>query len=166
MDHTPRTSPAWPLVFSYKGTILGQGFLADIKLQGRLLAVPELEGVWLYGVNPGALAVGAPTLAAANAELRNSLTRVFIDFAGSVPTFGEFSRLIEQFLDETDDESTREWEAALQEVRAGHMPALEGLSKMPWHLEVVVTEKRVDTVTPQDNILSQEDAEPALAAAA
>src|SRR5438105_3607256 len=54
---------AWPLIFSYKGTIMGKGFLAEIALTGRLLASQEMAGVWLYGVNPGALSVGAPTLA-------------------------------------------------------------------------------------------------------
>ena len=57
---------AWPLCFTYAGSVIGNGFLAHVDLCGRLLAVPEADGVWLYGVNPAAVAVGAPTLSDAN----------------------------------------------------------------------------------------------------
>ena len=48
-------SIAWPLIFTYAGPVFGKGFLAQVELCGRLLAVPEIEGVWLDGVNPEAL---------------------------------------------------------------------------------------------------------------
>lgn len=168
MSEHDRKSIAWPLMFTYRGTILGRGFVADVDLHGRLLATPELEGVWLYGVNPGALAIGAPTLDAANAELRNTLTRLFIDFAQETASFAAFKTRVESYLAETDEGSVQEWEAARKEVRAGHVPVPDGLPKEPDECPsfVNVTEKPLEAVTPQDNPLVQQETKPILAAAA
>ena len=81
MSQTGTTSHAWPLLFKHHGTILGKGFLADIEIHGRVLATPEADGVWIDGVNPGAISLGAATLNDTHAELRSTLARVFIDFA-------------------------------------------------------------------------------------
>jgi hypothetical protein len=80
-------SVVWPLLFTYKGPIIGNGFLSNVELCGKLLAFPETEGVWIDGVNPGAFALGAATLDVANRELREALTRVLVDFAGTAESF-------------------------------------------------------------------------------
>ena len=67
--------------FTYKSRFFGKGYIAEIEMCGRLLAELEMEGVWLYGVNPGAIAVGAVNLAGANVDLHKSLAGVFADFA-------------------------------------------------------------------------------------
>ncbi len=90
----------WPLLFTHKGSVFGNGFLADIELCGRLLAEPNAEGVWLYGVKPGALAVGAVNLATANTELLKALVAVFVDFAEESKTFGQFKSMVEQYFNE------------------------------------------------------------------
>lgn len=168
MSQQDQKSIAWPLMFTYRGTILGRGFLADIDLHGRLLATPEVEGVWLYGVNPGAVAVGSPTLGAANTELRNTLTRLFIDFAEQAPSFDAFKHAVEGYFCESDAASESEWETARQEVRAGRIPVPDGLPKQEgdYPCFVHVTQKQIETVTPQDNLLIQQEAKPVLAAAA
>src|SRR3990170_3436869 len=43
----------WPLCFTYNGSVIGKGFVAHVDLCGRLLAIPEADGVWMHGVNPG-----------------------------------------------------------------------------------------------------------------
>lgn len=163
-----RHAIAWPILFTHRGTILGNGFLAEIELKGRLIATPEVEGVWLYGVNPGALAVSGRTLADANVELRNTLTRVFIDFAEDASTFDAFKTRVEQFFDETDSESVREWEDAVKCVRAGNVVGPEGLIRADANEAryVNVTRKAVEAVTPKDNPLVKEAVDSQLAAAA
>ena len=159
MTQHDQESIAWPLIFSYRGTILGQGFLADINLQGRVLANPESAGVWVYGVNPGAIAVSAPTLDATNIELRNTLTRLFIDFAREAGTFEEFKVAVERFVAESDPISENEWQTARAAVKEGRVAVPSDLLKDTSEAQsfVQVTQKSIDTVTPQDNLLVQQD---------
>ena len=159
MAQNVQKSIAWPLIFFYRGTILGRGFLADINLQGRVLACPESDGVWVYGVNPGAVAVSAPTLAGTNIELRETLTKLFVDFAQAAKTFDEFKAVVERFLQESDAASGQEWDAARAAVRAGELVAPKDLRKetesVPWFVNV--TEKPIETVTPDDNLLIKQE---------
>ena len=157
-------SIAWPLIFSYRGTILGQGFVAEINLQGRVLASPESAGVWVYGVNPGAIAVSAPTLADTNVELRNTLTRLFIDFAQEAGTFDKFKRTVERFVEESDPASEDEWRTARAAVKEGRVTGPSDLPKetsdTPYTVQV--TQKPIKDVTPQDNLLVQQESTPAI----
>lgn len=161
-------SIVWPLVFRYSGTILGKGFVAEVQLRGRLLARPEVEGVWLDGVNPGALSVGAPTLNEANTELRDTLTRVFIDFAQQAASFDEFSAVVEAYVHESDNDTREEWTAAVASVREGRVPTPSGLpiQSADGDVFVRVTFKPIEQVTPRDNLLIQREEQQALAAVA
>lgn len=164
MTQHDQKSIAWPLIFSYRGTILGQGFVVDVSLQGRVLATPESEGVWVYGVNPGAIAVSAPTLADTNVKLRNTLTRLFIDFAVEASTFESFKAAVERFVAESDPVSEDQWQTARAEVKAGRVT---GPGDLPREVSdakysVTVTQKPITAVTPQDNLLAQQDSAPAI----
>ncbi len=161
-------SVAWPLLFTYKGPVFGKGFLSYVELCGKLLAVPETEGVWLNGVNPGAVAVGARTLDEANRELRDVLTRVFIDFAETTDSFSGFKAAVERFYGETDPGTVEEWEQAIEAMQSGLVPVPSGLLRKPagWDCFVRVTEKSLDQVTPLDNPPLRGGQQPPLAAAA
>src|SRR5687767_13938071 len=129
MNHSDTSSHAWPLLFKHHGTILGKGFLADIEIHGRVLARPEAGGVWIEGVNPGAISLGAATLNDTHAELRATLARVFVDFAEQTAGFDEFKTRIEQFFHETDKDTEQEWEAAVEAVRAGRVAGPERIPR-------------------------------------
>ena len=157
---------AWPLCFTYAGSVIGNGFVARVDLCGRLLAVPEVEGVWLYGVSPAAVAVGAPTLSDANLELRDILTKTFIDFANDSETFAAFKVKVEEFYHATDDDAA-EWQAAVDSIKAGTTPVPEGVRRCPDpDLYVRVSEKTIAQLTPADNPLVDREAPPALSSAA
>ena len=157
---------AWPLCFTYAGSVIGKGFVARVDLCGRLLAVPEAEGVWLHGVSPAAVAVGAPTLSEANLELRDILTRTFIDFANESENFGAFKARVEAFYHATDDDAA-EWQAAVDSIKAGTTPVPEGVRRCPdTELYVRVSEKTIAQLTPADNPLVNREAQPALSSAA
>lgn len=159
MEKAESKSVIWPLIFTYRGTIAGTGFLAEINLQGRVTASLEPEGVWIYGVNPGAIAVSAPTLALTNTELRAALTRLFIEFAREATRFADFKSAVETFLSETDELSVAEWQSARDDVRAGRITVPNELQRVtdetPFSVEI--TAKELNTVTPQDNLLVQEE---------
>ena len=157
MSQTGTSSHSWPLLFKHRGTILGKGFLADIEIHGRLLATPEADGVWIDGVNPGAISLGAATLNDTQAELRSMLARVFIDFAEQTANFAEFKVRVEAFFNESDEESEREWEAAVEAVRGGRVAGPDGLQRQDAKAPrfVKVTQKTVEAVTPKDNEIVQ-----------
>lgn len=157
-----------PLVFSYTGTILGNGFLAEIEMSGRLLACQEVDGIWLYGVRPGALAVGDSNLGAANIALRQTLTGVFIDMASEAATFDGFRASLKRYFDETDSDTLAEWESAVARVRQGSVNVPNGLPKQEAESQpyIHVKMKTINEVTPQDNLAAQADPPMRLAAAA
>ena len=121
---------AWPLCFTYAGSVIGKGFVAHVDLCGRLLAIPEADGVWLHGVSPAAVAVGAPTLSDANLELRDILTKTFIDFANDSESFAAFKVKVEEFYHATDEDAA-EWQAAVASIKAGTTPVPEGVRRCP-----------------------------------
>lgn len=155
---------AWPLLFRYRGPVLGKGYVAVVEFHGRLLARPDGNGVWLDGVNPGALALGAPTIQAARKELNSALTGVFVDFAEETDSFEAFKAQVERFFYDTDASSVDEWQACVAEVQSGRIssPGLLPVFKASSPLLVEVTRKSADAVTPQDN----PEPEPVLASVA
>ena len=77
-----------------------------------------MDGVWLYGVNPGALPVGAATLSTANVDLHKALGAVFADFAEQPATFEAFEKEVETFFNATDDDSVTEWKLEVARMKA------------------------------------------------
>jgi len=166
------TKPAsWPLLFNYKSRVFGSGYIAEVEMCGRLLAELEMEGVWLYGVNPGAVAVGAATLATANADLHKSLAAVFADFAAATDSFAGFREMAEKFFNETDSGSANEWENGVARMKAS--PTIEAPGGLPIRdavktkVFIRIAEQSTDTLTPEDNRVADCTPAPsALAAAA
>lgn len=156
----------WPLCFTYVGSVIGKGFVAHVDLCGRLLAIPEADGVWMHGVNPGAVAVGAPTLSDANLLLRDTLTKTFIDFASEAADFDTFKARVVEFYNQSDDDAA-EWQAAVEQIKAGTAPVPEGIRRCPDPiLYVKVSQKTIAQLTPADNPLVFREAQPTLSSAA
>jgi hypothetical protein len=146
-------SPTWPLLFSYRGPVFGNGFLAHVDMCGKLLARVETEGIWFDGVNPGAFAVGAPTLEAASRIVTEALTKVLIDFAESADSFLSFKTTAERFYNQTDADTVGEWDWAVEAVKQGVMPIPAGLPRTPsgWQCGIQIVEKTLEEITPHDN---------------
>jgi hypothetical protein len=163
MNATGNTTHPWPLLFKHHGTILGKGFLADIEIHGRLLATPEADGVWIDGVNPSAISLGAKTLNETHAELRNTLARIFIDFTEQTANFEEFEARVQAFFNETDSETQREWDAAVEAVRAGRTAGPDGIPRKDAETPcfVKITQKTVEAITPKDNTIVQQESQDA-----
>ncbi|MEW5980816.1 MAG: hypothetical protein AB1806_00435 [Acidobacteriota bacterium] len=157
-------STVWPLLFSFRGPVMGQGFLAVVELRGRLLARQTEDGIILDGVNPGGFSCQAPTLDLANLDLRGTLLEILADVAFEAPTFDAFRQEVTRFFEETDAESVDEWQAAVDALRAARLAEPpEPLPRWPAELalEVRVIEKDLAGVAPTDNA-----GRPTLAAAA
>jgi hypothetical protein len=152
---------AWPLLFKYRGPVLGKGFVALVTFHGRLLARPENGEIWFDGVNPGGFAFGAANIRAASAELRSTITGILVDIAEESNSFDEFRGEVERFFEETDAQTQGEWDACVSEVQHGRIksPGLLPVESANSPLLVEVVLKPTEEVTPRDNTPQ----EPALA---
>ena len=102
----------------------GDGFLATVRLRGRILCEREDGAIWMSGVNPVGIAQRGDTLAAAYGEFRSALLDAVHDFAGWAGSLDEFRREFEAFFRNTSSNLEREWLAARQEIRSGDVPEL------------------------------------------
>ena len=118
MQHTP-------LYFDLRQVVVGNGFVAAVRLRGRATGMEDFGSIWIYGVNPGALAGHGPDLKTAWANFRHSLGLVLFDLAELAADFGAFRRALSKYLLATDRESVDEWIEARREVRGGRVPEVD-----------------------------------------
>ena len=107
-----------PLLFTFRDTISGDGFLVGITLSGRALMVNEDEKWWMYGVRPGAIAESGESPQEAFLRFRNRYKKVLFDVAGERRTFDAFKAEVERFFYEPDFEEERRWEDAVTKIRS------------------------------------------------
>ena len=133
MSETPSTAiqSSIPLLFTYRDCLFGNGFVVEVKARnGRALCVRETDGFWMYGVNPGAMAVFGDDIAAAHAEFRQTFSNILKDLALEAKSFEEFRELVNQFFVDTNPGYERDWLEAVDAVRRHEVDA-EGLPKVP-----------------------------------
>jgi hypothetical protein len=74
-------------------------------------------------VNPGGFAAHASSPSAALVAFCDELRTVLLDIASGARTFEDFRTEVEGFFHETSMAALRDWEEAVQEVRAGRVTA-------------------------------------------
>jgi hypothetical protein len=105
----------YPLVFAFLNSVRGDGFIAQLAVEGRaLLLVDELpEKIWVEAVKPGGFAAFGDSLAEALKEFRQSFLAILLDIAADAGDFEAFRRGVEEFFNDTNEPANREWEAAV-----------------------------------------------------
>lgn len=114
---------AIPLYFQFRVPVYGRGFVADVRIRGRITCVEEYGATCIYGVNPGGLAAGGEDRNSAYLDFRTGLAGTLFDLATDAPTFREFKEVVTNFFTATDEESVWEWEEARAGIRGGAAPA-------------------------------------------
>ena len=114
-----------PLYFDLRQVVVGNGFLAAVRLRGRATGMEDFGSIWIYGVNPGGLADHGPDLRTAYASFRRSLGLVMFDLAELADDFDAFRRDLTKYFHATDRESVDEWIAARREIRGGRVPEVD-----------------------------------------
>lgn len=125
MVDTSNMSKQIPLLFTYRDRIVGMGFTALVTSHGRVLAAVE-EGenendVWIYGVEPGALAAKGADPKEALEAFRQSFTNVLRDFAAESEAFAHFEASVQAFFSAINEPNERDWRRAVEAVRAGEI---------------------------------------------
>jgi hypothetical protein len=151
----------YPLLFTFRDVISGNGFLAGITLSGRALMLKEDDNKWwMYGVRPGAIAETGETIQEALLRFRNKYREVLFDIAGERNTFEAFRQEVERFFYEPDTEEEQRWESAATAIRFDDVtvpPALDRLPRQePESRPSQITVERLDGANkrfmPSDNV--------------
>ena len=115
----------YPLLFTFRDKIGGRDFVAEVVAHGRVLAVEEQEGWWLYGVQPGDLAESGTTAQEAVAAFRKTFTEILLDIATSVTDFSSLRDEVQRWFAAVNEPTEREWREAVEEM-GGSGSAEEG----------------------------------------
>lgn len=111
----------YPVMFTFRDAVSGNGFLSGVTLGGRALIVHEPQDqAWrIYGVRPAPIAESGATPLEAFANFRNAYKNVLFDFAESAASFEAFKECAERFYALPDADEENRWLEALQAIRAG-----------------------------------------------
>ena len=113
----------YPILFSRRELIEGNGFVAGVSISGRALLFDEDGDYWVEGVNPGGFAAKGSSPSEALVAFAEELRLVLFDIAIEAVSFEDFKVAVEAFFNETNQTALREWEGALAEVRQGKLAA-------------------------------------------
>lgn len=128
----------YPLLFTFVDKVEGNGYLAHVAVHGRLLAVEEEKGWWMYGVNPGGVAASGESRGDAYIAFRKAVMEVLFDLATEAEDFYEFRKAAIRFFEETNKPTEADWGAARKLVRDGKID-LEGVRR-----ETNESERRIE----------------------
>ena len=120
----------YPLLFARRELVEGNGFVARVAVSGRALLTDEDGDFWAEGINPGGFAANGKSPSEALSELGSAFRAILFDIASDTESFGDFRATVQKFFDETNAPALREWEEAVQQVKAGKLNA-EWLAKRP-----------------------------------
>lgn len=125
----------YPLMFTFRDAVSGNGFLAGITLSGRALMIHENDDKWwVYGVRPGAIAETGETPPEAYLRFRNTYKNLLFDIASESANYDAFKAEVERFYSEPDGEEELRWTSAVEALRSGSLvpePPFESLLKEP-----------------------------------
>jgi hypothetical protein len=152
-EKTPAVGTKYPLLFAYRDTLFGNGFVVEVQaVNGRALCVREEDAFWVYGINPGGMAAHGEDPDAAHTAFRKTFSTILIDLAAASGSFEDFHVAVSQFFEETNEGYEQDWNQALNAVKRGEVQ-LEGIQVMPANSprSINVSMKQVENLTAQDN---------------
>ena len=131
----------YPLLFGLRALVDGNGFIARVAVSGRALLTEDDGEVWLEGINPGGFAARGQSPGEAVAEFGAAFRAVLFDIASDAESLQAFHDEVERFFNDTNTAALRDWQAAVERVRAGQIE-VDWLSKKPadTRLGIEVTE--------------------------
>lgn len=123
----------YPLLFTYREMVTGDGFMAGVILDGRALLLDEKkDGWWAYGVEPGALSETGDSPHEALFYFRQAYASVLVELARDAQgSFERFQALAENFFAQKDPEDEKRWLAAREVLSSGKGEPIESLSGLP-----------------------------------
>ncbi|MCB9916293.1 MAG: hypothetical protein H6828_14280 [Planctomycetes bacterium] len=116
--------PRLPLLFSFHQVVVGNGFVAGVRMRGRaLLEVERIDGheeQWITGIAPVGIAGGGSDRSVACTEFRRAWLEVLFDLAATAGSLDEFRELCGPFLSSQQASLTTLWDEAVASIRREH----------------------------------------------
>jgi uncharacterized glyoxalase superfamily metalloenzyme YdcJ len=148
----------YPLVFSFRDLIPGNGFIAGVAMDGRaLLVVEDDQDTWVHGVQPGGIAAGdSERRDVALTQFKKSYLSVLHDIAAETSSFQEFQANVTEFFNEISAPDQSDWHKAVAEVRRqqvslADLPTVKAESKPPsLFIQQVATDKAKPNISEPD----------------
>jgi hypothetical protein len=143
----------YPLVFSFRDAVSGNGFVAYVAVSGRVLLTNEGDGdIWMFGVQPGGIAGGGHERSEAFREFKKSYLSVFFDIAAEATSFEDFEESVKLFFSEVNEPNLGVWDEAVAAVRAGRLSLSDLKSRDADSCPPKIDVKRIDNqATASDN---------------
>lgn len=106
----------YALVFTFPEVIVGKGFTARVEVHGHAVLTQDGD-VWIYGVQPGAIAGGGKDYAEACREFKKGYLSVLFDMALEASTYDVFAADVRKFFSAVNEPNRTAWESSLISVR-------------------------------------------------
>ena len=151
----------YPLIFTYKDAVSGNGFLAGVLVTGRALITKEDDQWCMYGVTPAGIAETGSTAIETFKSFRERYRAVLYDIAAEVSSFDAFQAEVNNFFAEGDPREEELWVEAHRLLKSGEVKPEEPFSALekgsPDACPIKITVVRLDTqenkqFTPNDNV--------------
>ena len=115
--------PDYPLMFSVRDAISGNGFLAGVTMSGRvMIRLEDDDKWWMYGVRPTGITAFGNTPEEAFLRFRENYKNVLFDLAEDSSSYETFRDEVDALYSQANEEEERNWESALKAIRAGGAP--------------------------------------------
>ena len=112
----------YPIVFTYREIIVGNGFVAIVETTGRCLMEDFGDNdVWVTGVHPSGFSAGADDQQSASEAFQREHRVALLDMAHEAPDFDSFQAMVRDFHAQESEIGEVEWWDAVQQVRAGRI---------------------------------------------
>lgn len=110
----------YPIMFTWRDVVSGNGYMAGVTLYGTALMTREDDGKWWsYGVRPGAIADFGETAQEALNKFHERYKLLLYDFAEEAGDFSAFKQEVENFYAQPDEEEEGRWLQAVTAIRHG-----------------------------------------------
>lgn len=100
--HAEGIDMVYPLLFKFRTSVVGEGWLAGVELCGAAVVTREASGEYIaHGLKPGGVAGVGSTLREAYLAYKEDVQTVLYDMAGNAP-FEAFREGVLEFFDSAD----------------------------------------------------------------
>lgn len=129
-----------PLLFLFKDEVSSKHFPAtvEVKTRGRVLSLLDGGKVWMYGVQPGAIAASGNDRKEAEGAFRAAYKAVLLDLAEDATDLAAFKEQARGFFNQVCEPRLEEWWQAVGKVRQANYTE-EGLRTRPANAPVSIT---------------------------
>ena len=121
----------YPLLFKFRTSVVGEGWLAGVELRGAAVVTKEASGEYIaHGLKPGGVAGVGSTLTEAYLSYKEDVQTVLYDMAGSAP-FEAFRESVLEFFESADPWGEAKFAEGRLMVAAGKVESSLSLEPKP-----------------------------------